>query len=177
MTNDKLTVIGRTESARFPGDSDIEVPVKIDTGADRSSIWASNIFIDEEHLLHYTLFDSDSPYYSSQIHKTKKYSVVLVRSSNGKAQIRYRVDLSITMAGREIIGSFTLADRSKNRYPVLIGCKLLKNKFVVDVSRFSKVEPPLKDDPELNLNEEFKNDPKAFFDKYHLNNSRGDTKL
>jgi hypothetical protein len=149
------------------------VPVKVDTGADTSSIWASDIFVDDEGLLHFTLFDIESPYYSGKRHKTKNYDVRLIRSSNGTAQVRYRVKLSVQIAGRHVRGTFTLADRSKNTYPILIGCKLMHNKFLVDVS-IAKPAQTADHETSMTLTEELKQDPKAFFEKYHMNNTRGD---
>lgn len=167
------TIIGRTAVARFPKEGDVDVPVKVDTGADTSSIWASDIFVDEDGVLHFTLFDVESPYYSGKRHKTKNYDVRLVRSSNGIAQVRYRVKLSIHIADRQVKGTFTLADRSKNTYPILIGCKLMHNKFLVDVS-IAKPKQAADHETSMMLTKELKKNPKAFFEKYHMNNKRGD---
>ena len=177
MAKSDLTIIGRTATANFPAEGLFDVPVKIDTGADRSSIWASEIYIDDSHVLHFTLFDKDSPYYSGKRHSTKKYSAHLIRSSNGMAQMRYRVSISIQLGGRKIRGSFTLADRSQNAYPVLVGCTLLEGRFLVDVSKQSKVRPPKEPHPTGLYDQEMRKDPKAFFEKYHQQNIRGDVEL
>lgn len=172
-----MTTIGRTATASFPAEGIFDIPVKIDTGADRSSIWASELDIDEQHVLHFVLFDKDSPYYSGKRHSTRHYSAHLIRSSNGKAQIRYRVSLTIELAGRKIRGSFTLADRSQNAYPVLVGCTLINRKFLVDVSLASKVKPPHEPHPSGLFDKEMRKDPRAFFKKYHHKNIRGDVEL
>lgn len=172
-----MTVIGRTATASFPAEGIYGIPVKIDTGADSSSIWASDLEIDDHNILHFVLFDKDSPYYSGMRHSTRHYSAHLIRSSNGQAQIRYRVTLTIELAGRKIRGSFNLADRSRNAYPVLVGCKLLNKKFLVDVSKVSKVKPPHEPHPSGRFDKEMRKDPKAFFKKYHQKNLRGDVEL
>lgn len=171
------TVIGRTATAAFPAERIHDVPVKIDTGADSSSIWASELEMDDDNVLHFVLFDKSSSYYSGKKHSAKLYSAHLIRSSNGLAQVRYRVSLSIVLAGRKIRGSFTLADRSQNAYPVLVGCKLLNNKFLVDVSVKSSVRPPNEPHPTGLFDDEMRKDPKAFFEKYHQDNQRGDIAL
>ncbi|MFZ1459068.1 MAG: RimK/LysX family protein [Candidatus Saccharimonadales bacterium] len=169
---EQLTVIGRTAKALFPSDGMRQVPVKIDTGADSSSIWASELSIDKDHYLHFVLFAKGSPYYTGVQHRTKSFTVNLVRSSSGHRQVRYRVRLPIVIAGRRLRGSFTLADRSLNTYPVLIGCTLLNKKFLVDVSKgvISREKPTA-------LNDELSRDPEAFFEKYHATNERGDISL
>lgn len=170
-------IIGRTASASFPSDGASRVPVKIDTGADSSSIWASNLYIDDDHVLHFVLFGKESPFYSGKKHSTKNYTAHLIRSSNGSAQVRYKVQLSIVLEGKPIRASFTLADRSKNSYPVLVGCRLLNKKYLVDVSKRSRIRPPTYHDPSGMLTVELKKDPKAFFEKYHIDNHRGDVEL
>ena len=172
MIKHELVIIGRTAKVHFPRDGIKNVPAKIDTGADTSSIWASELHIDDKHELSLVLFAKGSPYYTGIRHKTRTFSVNLIRSSNGTRQIRYRVHLTIEVSGRKVRGSFTLADRSHNSFPVLIGCTLLKDKFMVDVSKgkYKKEKPNT-------LHEEFEKDPKAFFEKYHATNQRGDVVL
>lgn len=173
----ELTIIGRTASAAFPAEGIRDVPVKIDTGADSSSIWASELRMDEKNILHFVLFGQGSPFYSGKVHSAKHYTAHLIRSSNGMAQVRYKVSLTIALEGRKIRGTFTLADRSKNSYPVLVGCTLLNKKYLVDVSKQSKIRPPTLHEPSGALNDEMKQDPKAFFEKYHVDNHRGDIEL
>ncbi len=173
--NNKI-LIGRTSIADFPTEGIKAVPVKIDTGADSSSIWASELHMDDDATLHFVLFGKGSPYYSGKVHSTKGYEVRLIRSSHGTTQIRYRVHITMVLEGRRLRTRVTLADRSINTYPVLIGCKTLQNKFIVDVSE-GKIT---KDSLELQsnvLNEELHKDPKAFFNKYHTANHRGDITL
>lgn len=177
MIKDSKTIIGRTATAAFPAEGIRDVPVKIDTGADGSSIWASDLNIDEKGVLRFTLFGIGSPYYSGQQHSTKQYAARLIRSSNGQAQIRYKVTLSIVLAGKKIRGTFSLADRSQNTYPVLVGCKLLNKKFLVDVSKHSDIKPPKTSESTLMLTKELKKNPRAFFEKYHIDNHRGDIDL
>jgi hypothetical protein len=172
-----LNLIGRTAAAAFPAEGIRDIPVKIDTGADSSSIWASELQIDDAGILSFVLFGKESPYYSGKVHRAKHYTAHLIRSSNGSAQVRYKVQLSIVLEGRPIRGSFTLSDRSKNSFPVLVGCTLLNKKYVVDVSKKSKIKPPQYHEPSGILNEELQKDPKAFFEKYHIDNHRGDIEL
>lgn len=177
MTTKEKTIIGRTATADLPAEGIRNVPVKIDSGADRSSIWASGFNVDDAGVLHFVLFDKQSPYYSGKRHSSRVYSAQLIRSSNGIAQVRYRVSLSIKLAGRTIIGSFTLADRSRNTYPVLVGCSLLKHKFLVDVAKESPVTPPQKQVHMGKYDEELRKDPKAFFEKYYQQTKEGDVEL
>ena len=126
-----LDTIGARTHVLFPTDSGQTVPAKVDTGADYSSIWASNIR-EENGTLFYTLFAPGSPYYSGKEHTTTEYEITRVKNSFGHVENRYIIRLAMKIEGRRIRASVSLADRSKNRYPILIGRKTLSGKFLVD---------------------------------------------
>lgn len=165
-----LEIIGRAIEVDLPNSGIFRVPAKVDTGADSSAIWASHLAMSDDGVLSYVLFNESSKYYTGKVEKTKDYAVSLIRVSSGHRQVRYRVKISVTIQGRKIRGSFTLSDRSAGNYPILLGCKILNNKFLVDVSR-GRIK---KNNDKRPLNDEMKLSPKEFFDKYHLGNERGD---
>lgn len=141
-----------------------DVPAKIDTGAEASSIWASNIRVDEDGTLKFSLFGPSSPFYNGKIIKRTDYKVMVVRSAMGQEQIRYRVHLPIKINGRIINVLFSLSDRSRNSFPILIGRRTLQGKFIVDVS-LPDVPCPPRPKQKLNL-KEFKKDPYQFHKTY-----------
>lgn len=173
-TMKQLPIIGRTANASFANEGSADVPVKIDTGADGSSIWASDIRINDEGVLSFALFGPSSPFYTGSRHETSEFDARLVRSSNGATQLRYQVRLIVQLAGRRVKGTFTLADRSRNIYPVLVGCKLLRGKFLVDVAKDDARIPKPPSPRARTYTEELRQNPQAFFEKYHLNNPSGD---
>lgn len=129
-----IDTIGPKTFVDFPELSLFKVPAKVDTGADSSSVWASNIS-EEKGQLKFTLFDEDSPFYSGDVIATKRYRLITIRNSFGIAEPRFRVSLQIKLEGRLIRATFTLADRSSVSYSVLIGARALRGKFLVDVSK------------------------------------------
>jgi hypothetical protein len=134
-------VIGRVEPIDVPEANVFGISAKVDTGAYRSSIWATNIY-EQDDILHFTLLGPHSPFYSGRELKTKEYRIVEVESSFGHRQKRYSIFLKIHIDGKVIKSNFTLANRTDKTYPALIGRKLLKNRFIVDVS----LGQPLKDE-------------------------------
>lgn len=160
-----LDIVGSTEYVEIAGVKNI--PAKIDTGADTSSIWASNVNMQKDGTLEYCLFSEESPFYTGEVLTSSDYMVKLVRSSHGDQQVRYRVRLPITIGGKTFETTFTLADRSRNNFPILIGRHTLEGNFFVDVSKSSvsrKVNQRSR-----KLNEELKNDPYKFHQKYIKN--------
>lgn len=135
MSDVKLPIIGSTEFASICGRKN--VPAKIDTGADFSTIWASDVEIMKDGTLRFKLFGPGSQFYTGKVIKRKfsDYGVSLVRSSNGQEQLRFKTRISLKIAGKIIRATFTLSDRSQNNFPILIGRTTLNKKFLVDVSR------------------------------------------
>lgn len=125
-------IIGRAELIDFPVQRVKRVPARIDTGAKTSSLWATDIK-ETKKGLSFKLFGPSSPYYSGKKVITSDYQETVVASSIGEPQVRFKVNITIKLAGKKIKANFTLADRSKQAYPILIGRGTLRGKFVVDV--------------------------------------------
>lgn len=139
-------IVGRAERIDFPEGKITGVPAKIDTGAYRSSVWASDIH-EENGILKFKLLGPESDYYSGQECETDKYEVVEVENSFGHKEDRYSVYLRVRLGPKVVRSNFTLADRSKKTYPVLIGRKLLRGRYIVDVSEGQ----PLDDEETIEL--------------------------
>lgn len=129
---DALTIIGGVEEVEFPELNVTKVHARIDTGAKTSALWASDIH-EEGGELRFVLFNEESKLYTGDVITCTKYEKRMVASSNGQAEQRYVVKLVVVLGGRRLRASFTLADRSTQVYPVLIGRRALYGKFIVNV--------------------------------------------
>lgn len=132
-------IVGRAERVAFPDAEVVNVPAKIDTGAYRSSVWASNIYEDDGQLK-FTLLAPESAYYSGKECATTKYELVEVENSFGDKEDRYSVYLRVKLGNKIVKTNFTLANRSAKIYPVLIGRKLLKGRYLVDVAEGDPID-------------------------------------
>lgn len=164
MQTKKLTTIGRNTTVDFIGHVK-GVPAKVDTGADGSSVWASDIIVDEDNILRFRLFDEGSPHYNGEVLEREHYKVAMVRSATGHEQIRYKVQFSLRVGGRRIRASLNLSDRSRNKFPILIGRRTLKGRFIVDVKRFKHHD--YERVVTMSLNQELEKNPHAFYKKYY----------
>ncbi|MEX2014450.1 MAG: RimK/LysX family protein [Candidatus Saccharimonadales bacterium] len=131
----KLTIIGREVEVTLPLMGVKGVKSKTDTGADISSIWCGEIKKVRDRL-ECIFFGPGSPYYTGKkiIFNKSEYKKSQIFNSFGSGEKRYKVKMPIVVNGRRIRTTFTLADRSKKEYPILIGRKLLAKKFLVDVA-------------------------------------------
>jgi hypothetical protein len=166
IEREQPAIIGRNAAVDFVGYVK-KVPAKVDTGADSSSVWATNIRVNEDGILEFTLFGEGSEFYTGEVIKRERYSVAQVRSASGHQQIRYRAEFSLRVGRKRIKAVFNLSDRSQQRFPVLIGRRTLKYKFLVDVSkvRYSEPEEVASIKTKV-LNNELLENPQAFYKKY-----------
>lgn len=128
------SVIGSIEHIHVVAHGDVPILSKIDTGAESSSIWATKIEQDKG-ALRFAFFGPGSVYYTGDIHTVRKFKVTSVKNSFGHSEVRFKILLKVKIGNRTLKGWFTLADRSRNSYPILIGKSLLKGEFLVDVAR------------------------------------------
>jgi hypothetical protein len=127
-----LHIIGAVARINFVGHTDDFVPARVDTGAKTSAVWASNIKVVNKEL-RFCLFGKSSSYYDGHIISTRDFTTKKIRSTNGATEERYVVKLPISINGRRIKASFTLANRKRQAYPVLVGRNVLRGKFAVDL--------------------------------------------
>jgi hypothetical protein len=134
MIEQDKKIIGRAETVAFPELGLPNVHARIDTGAKTSAVWASRVQV-QNGVLEVVLFDPSSEHYTGETLTFEQFEPVIVASSSGHAQQRYKVRLLVRIKGKKVRAWFTLADRSSQVYPVLIGRNVLLGKFVVDVKK------------------------------------------
>ena len=138
-------IIGRSEAMTFVDFEGLEaVPAKTDTGAYRSAVHARNIHLDKDTgVLSFELLGGH-PVCGAMQHRieTKQFSEIWVENSFGHREDRYEVKMKVKLGPKVFTARFSLADRSKKVYPILLGRKLINNRFLVDsaASSLNRVE-------------------------------------
>lgn len=138
MKNLPKTTVGRKELVDFPLLGLKAIEAKIDTGAYSTALHAHKIWtelIDGREVLHFELLDPGNPAYQDVILTTARFYRKNVRSSNGRIEKRFIIKTTIVLGGKKRKTDVSLTNREKMRFPVLIGRKVLKNGFLVDVSK------------------------------------------
>ncbi len=136
--NKKKYTIGRVDSIDLPELGLTNILCKVDTGADTSSIHCHRVQIKEKDGMEYLTFkllDPKHPDYQKKDFQIYNFKERRVRSSNGQLQFRFVISTEVVLFGNVYKTEFTLTDRGKMRYPILLGRKLLNKNFVVDVSK------------------------------------------
>lgn len=137
---DDKRIIGRVERVDLPRFGLTGLEAKVDTGARTSSIHCADVRVEDEdtdgrRVISFTLLDPEHPDYNGRRFRATGVDTRIVRSSNGEEQERHVIEADVVIAGRTIRTKFTLADREAMNYPVLLGRRLLRNNFLVDVAR------------------------------------------
>lgn len=130
-------VIGRAELLHFMDFDIADVPAKVDSGAYRSAVHASNIHVTDGSLIFEILGNHPVCGKLSKTYSTHEYKIVTIANSFGHEEQRYEVKLRVKLGPKIFIATFTLADRSKKIYPILIGRKMLNKRFLVDTNETS----------------------------------------
>ncbi len=129
-------IIGRSELVHFMDESIADIPAKVDTGAYRSVVHASDITLSEDgRTLSFRLLGGHPVCGAlATTLNTQKFTKVTVENSFGHREERFEVRLRIKLGPKVFAATFSLADRGKKIYPILLGRKMLNKRFMVDTA-------------------------------------------
>lgn len=134
----QLKLIGRREYVDFPELNLFRLEAKIDTGAYTAALHCHDISvrtIDGVPTLCFYLLDPNHPEYNDQEHRFTTFSRKTIKSSSGEAEERFIIKTLIRLGRKKIRTTISLTDRAGMRYPVLIGRKMIKSKFLIDAKQ------------------------------------------
>ena len=132
-TKGKIKLIGRREYVDLPLLNIFGIEAKIDTGAYTSSLHCENISLNYENskpILYFTLnLGEERPF------RFEEFRLKKIKNSFGEMEERYVIKTLLVMGRKKIYSTISLSNRDNMRYPMLIGRRLLKGKFLIDVNK------------------------------------------
>ncbi|WP_128543175.1 ATP-dependent zinc protease family protein [Larkinella soli] len=132
-----MQTIGYADRVDFPDLSLTDIEAKVDTGAYTSALHCTDVKLvpggGERYRLRFTILSGEGRKKRQYLVDSFQYKTI--KNSFGQSEKRFVIKTRILIMGRLIRAEFSLANRGSMRFPVLLGRKLLRNKFVVDVSR------------------------------------------
>lgn len=134
-------VIGRKEKITLPELGLKSVWAKIDTGAFTSSLHAEKIREEEQdgkRLLKCEILMPGHKNFTGKTLAFEEFKQKKVKNSFGQAEVRYLIVTKIKIAGETFAAEFTLSDRSSMKNSILLGRKILRDKFLVDVNKVNQ---------------------------------------
>jgi hypothetical protein len=129
----KIKLIGRREYVDLPELEVYGIEAKIDTGAYTSSLHCENISLNYENskpILYFTLNLG-----KEKTFRFEEFILKKIKKSFGEMEERYVIKTLILIGRKKIHSTISLSNRDNMRYPALIGRRLLKGKFIIDVNQ------------------------------------------
>ena len=129
-----MHTIGRIDKVDFPELGLIDVEAKIDSGAYTSSIHCETIkafYKGGDHFVKFIVFNEDHPVER----EAKVFASKQVKNSFGQIEYRYTIKTPVILFEKTYLIELALTNRSSMKYPVLLGRKLLGERFIIDVTK------------------------------------------
>lgn len=138
MKKVQKTIIGTRDKIDIPEFALFDLPCRIDTGAATSAIHCHHVKLIQKNgkeMISFCLLDPSHDAYNHKEFRTSNFTEKKIKSSFGDVEYRYTINCPVTLFNQTFMAEFTLADREKMKYPVLLGRRLLKGRFIVDVAK------------------------------------------
>lgn len=134
------TIIGRIETACLP-EWGLVIEAKIDTGAYRASLHVSRLEL-LEGKPERVRFDTQDQYGILHTLEAQVVKQTRVKSSSGHVEQRPLIQTRLSIGGQEFDALVSLTDRSDMRFPMLIGRRFLKRRFLIDPAKTHTIKNP-----------------------------------
>lgn len=129
-----IQILGRSDRVDLPELGLINIHAKVDTGAYSCSLHCSKVHI-VDGKLEFILLDEEHPEFTGMPFRVSSFEQREIRNSFGEAELRYVIKTQIRIHGRLIRAEFSLSNRGNLRFPVLLGRKILRHRFLIDVTK------------------------------------------
>ena len=129
-----MEILGRYDRVDLPELGLSNIHVKIDTGAYSCSLHCSKAEV-VNGKLEFILLDEEHPEFTGMKFVFKKFEQREIKNSFGEAEMRFIIKTKIRIFKRLINAEFSLSDRGNLKFPVLLGRKILRQRFLIDVTK------------------------------------------
>lgn len=129
-----MHTLGRYDRVDLPGLGLTDVHAKIDTGAYTSSLHCASAEV-VDGKLEFVLLDEEHPEFTGMKFTFEEFDQREIKNSSGEAQLRYVIKTTVRLHGKTYRTQFSLSDRDNMKFPILLGRRVLKNRFLIDVSK------------------------------------------
>jgi hypothetical protein len=130
----RMNVLGRYDRVDLPGLGLLDIHAKIDTGAYTSSLHCQEARV-VDGVLEFILLDQEHPEFTGMKFSFREFAERDIKNSFGEVEKRFVITTPLRIYDEDIIAEFTLSNRGSLRFPVLIGRKIIRNRFVIEVTK------------------------------------------
>jgi hypothetical protein len=129
-----MKVLGRFDRVDLPDLGLYNIHAKIDTGAYTSSLHCRKAEVVNGNL-EFILLDEEHPEFTGMKFTFEKFEERWIKNSFGEVEKRFVIITPLTVYSEVIHTEFSLSNRGSLKFPILIGRKILRDRFLIDVKR------------------------------------------
>ncbi|MCK6617572.1 MAG: RimK/LysX family protein [Cyclobacteriaceae bacterium] len=129
-----METIGRYDRVDLPDLGLYNIHAKIDTGAFTSSLHCSHAEVINGQL-EFVLLDEEHPEFTGMKFVSGNFDQRDIKNSFGEVERRFLVTTTIVIFNETITSEFSLSDRGSLKFPILLGRKILRDRYLIDVKK------------------------------------------
>ena len=129
-----MLLLGRSDRVDLPELGLTDIHAKIDTGAYNCSLHCASAEV-VNGKLEFVLLDEEHPEFTGMKFTFKKFEKREIKNSFGEAEMRFVIKTRIKIYDYLIRAEFSLSNRGNLTFPILLGRKTLRNRFLIDVTK------------------------------------------
>ena len=129
-----MLLLGRSDRVDLPELGLTDIHAKIDTGAYNCSLHCASAEV-VNGKLEFVLLDEEHPEFTGMKFTFKKFEKREIKNSFGEAEMRFVIKTRIKIYDHVIRAEFSLSNRGNLTFPILLGRKTLRNRFLIDVTK------------------------------------------
>jgi len=129
-----MHILGRSDKVDLPQLGVFDIYAKVDTGAYTSSLHCQEAGV-IDGVLEFVLLDEAHPEFTGSRFRFRDFEVRAIRNSFGEVERRFVIVTTLRIFDEEITTEFSLCNRGSLKFPVLIGRKIIRNRFLIDVEQ------------------------------------------
>jgi hypothetical protein len=127
-------ILGRYDRVDLPGLGLSDIHAKIDTGAYTSSLHCHKAEVIDGRL-EFILLDEEHPEFTGMKFTSSEFEERDIKNSFGDLERRFVIRTTLKIFNEEIMTEFSLSNRGLLKFPILIGRKILRDRFLIDVKK------------------------------------------
>jgi hypothetical protein len=131
-----MKILGRYDRVDLPELGLTDIHAKIDTGAYTCSLHCHKAEI-VDGKLEFILLDEEHPEFTGMKFLFSTFEERDIKNSFGEVERRFVIITNIKIFNEEITAEFSLSNRGLLKFPILIGRKFLRDRFLIDVKQIN----------------------------------------
>ena len=132
-----MLVLGRYDRIDLPELGLSNIHAKVDTGAYSCSLHCQYAKV-VNGTLEFVLLDEEHPEFTGMKFVFKEFQEKIVKNSFGEKEKRFVIHTTIRLYDDTIETTFSLSNRGSLKFPVLIGRKLIRGRYMIDVTKINQ---------------------------------------